>query len=69
MPVLDGYHTTKAIRALPREDAQTIPIIAMTANAFAEDVQKCLEAGMNDHLGKPIEPSKLYRLLEKYLNK
>lgn len=69
MPVLDGYHTTKAIRDLPREDAQTIPIIAMTANAFAEDVQKCLEAGMNDHLGKPIEPSKLYRLLEKYLNK
>ena len=55
MPVLDGLAATKKIRALERKDAKTIPILAMTANAFKEDVQKCLQAGMNAHLAKPLE--------------
>ena len=54
MPVMDGYEATGAIRGLEREDAD-IPIIAMTADAFSEDIQKCLECGMNDHLAKPID--------------
>ena len=54
MPVMDGLTATKTIRALDRPDAKTIPIIAMTANAFKEDEQKCLEAGMNVHLAKPL---------------
>lgn len=65
MPVMDGYTATKNIRQLSRPDAQTIPIFAMTANAFAEDVQKSLAAGMNDHLAKPIVPAYLYRKLVK----
>ena len=59
MPVMDGLTAAKAIRALPRPDAQTIPIIAMTANAFQEDAQKCLAAGMNAHLAKPLEIRKV----------
>lgn len=55
MPVMDGYEATKAIRELEREDAREIPIIAMTANAFADDVQKALGAGMNAHVAKPID--------------
>ena len=55
MPVMDGLTATKNIRASEREEAKTIPIIAMTANAFKEDEKKCLEAGMNAHLAKPIE--------------
>ena len=55
MPVMNGYEATRAIRALPREDAGAIPIIAMTANAFAEDVQAALEAGMTAHVAKPID--------------
>ncbi len=55
MPRMDGLEATKNIRALSREDAKTIPIIAMTADAFADDVQKCLEAGMNAHVSKPID--------------
>ncbi len=55
MPVMDGLEATRQIRALDRPDAQTVPIIAMTANAFAEDRQACLEAGMDDHIGKPID--------------
>lgn len=54
MPVMNGLTATKTIRAMDREDAKTIPIIAMTANAFKEDEQKCLEAGMNAHLAKPL---------------
>ena len=63
MPVMDGYEATKAIRALNRPDAATIPIIAMTADAFAEDTKKCREAGMNAHIAKPIDPSQVYRTL------
>lgn len=67
MPVMDGLEAAKAIRALPREDAQRVPIIAMTANAYAEDVQKSLEAGMNEHLAKPVEPAKMYETIAKYV--
>ena len=68
MPRLNGYEATKQIRSLKnRPNAVTIPIIAMTANAFAEDRCKALESGMNEHLPKPIDPDTLYRLLVKYL--
>ena len=66
MPVLDGIGATQAIRALPRPDAQTIPIIAMTANAFEEDKKKTQEAGMNAHLAKPIDSAKLCAVLARY---
>ena len=67
MPVMDGIEATKEIRALPREDALTVPIIAMTANAYEEDRQTTKEAGMNAHLAKPIEPHLLYETLEAFL--
>jgi CheY-like chemotaxis protein len=60
MPVMDGVDATKAIRALSRNDAHLIPIIAMTANAYNSDVQVCLAAGMNAHLSKPIDPKIMY---------
>lgn len=67
MPVRDGHEATRAIRAMDRPDAKTIPIFAMTANAFTEDRRKALESGMNEHLPKPIDPDALYCLLVKYL--
>ena len=67
MPVMNGYETTRAIRALDREDAQTIPIIAMTADAFADDIQKCIAAGMNAHIAKPIDPAVLFNTLTRFL--
>ena len=63
MPVMDGLTATRKIRSLAREDAKTIPIIAMTANAFDEDKEQTKEAGMNDHLAKPIDPRMLYDTL------
>ena len=63
MPEMDGLEATAAIRALDRPDAKKIPIIAMTANAFDEDVQRSLQVGMNAHLNKPAEPEKLYQTL------
>ena len=66
MPVLDGLQATKAIRALERPDAKTVAIIAMTANAFAEDKAKAIAAGMNEHLGKPIDFLKLKQALANY---
>ena len=65
MPVMDGLEATKAIRMLEREDAKKIPIIAMTANAFEEDRKACLEAGMNEHIGKPIDIPLLKRTITK----
>ena len=67
MPEMDGYRATEAIRSLKRADAAHVPIIAMTANAFSEDVKKCLEAGMNDHLAKPVEPELLWRTLHEHI--
>ena len=64
MPVMTGLEATEAIRALDRPDAKAIPIIAMTANAFDEDVQRSLQVGMNAHLSKPVEPDHLYETLE-----
>ena len=69
MPVMNGYEATKAIRALPRKDAVTIPIIAMTANAFAEDVRDALNAGMNAHVAKPIEIDVVKETISQYLNR
>ena len=63
MPEMDGLEATAAIRALDRPDAKRIPIIALTANAFDEDVQRSLQAGMNAHLSKPVEPDLLYQTL------
>ncbi|MEG1159117.1 MAG: response regulator, partial [Acidaminococcaceae bacterium] len=63
MPLLNGYEATRAIRACGHPQATTIPIIAMTANAFAEDIQKSAVAGMDKHLSKPIEPQQLYAIL------
>ena len=63
MPQMDGLEATKAIRSLEREDAKTIPIIAMTANAFDEDVKYSLQAGMNAHLCKPVDPEQLFQIL------
>ena len=66
MPVMNGYDTTKAIRELDRED-KNLPIIAMTADAFSGDVQKCLDYGMNAHIQKPLDIKECIRVLRKYL--
>jgi CheY-like chemotaxis protein len=67
MPQMDGQEATRTIRALGTWKAQTIPIIAMTANVFPEDVQNCLAAGMSEHIGKPLDNSEVIRLLKQYL--
>ena len=67
MPEMDGYTATQMIRSLNRPDAKIIPIIAMTANVFDEDIQHCIEAGMNIHLSKPIEPEKMYETLTRLI--
>lgn len=67
MPVMDGIQATKVIRGSNRKDAGTIPIIAMTANAFEQDVRDCMAAGMNAHLSKPIMPELLYQTLRQYV--
>ena len=64
MPEMDGLETTERIRVLERPDATLVPIIALTANAFDEDVQRSLQVGMNAHLSKPVEPDRLYQTLE-----
>ena len=63
MPVMNGYEAAKRIRSLDREDAQVIPIIAMTANAFVEDRMKAKEAGMNEHIGKPVDGKLLVKVI------
>ncbi len=69
MPVMDGLTASDTIRNLDREDAKKIPIIALTANAFAEDVQRSMQAGLDAHLSKPLEPEKIYKTLQKLIAK
>ena len=64
MPEMDGYKATQAIRNLPDKDKASIPIVAMTANAFAEDVQAALDAGMDDHVAKPMDMDILISAIE-----
>jgi len=67
MPEMDGYEATRRIRALGSAHAKAVPIIAMTANVFREDVEKSLEVGMNSHIGKPIDYDEVLKELRKYL--
>ena len=69
MPVMYGYEAAHSIRdmEMTRPDAADIPVIAMTANVFAEDIEKCLSAGMNDHMSKPVDVNDLIELLRKYI--
>ena len=69
MPVMDGLTATRAIRALDRPDAATVPILAMTANAFKEDAEKCFAAGMNAHLTKPLRPEEMVRAIARCCDK
>ena len=69
MPEMDGYTAAKLIRSLGREDARRIPIVALTANAFAEDLQKCLDVGMNDHVVKPFEFDRLYSVINRQIGR
>ena len=66
MPEMNGFEATQSIRAMEREDAKQIPIIAMTADAFSDDVKACLDCGMNGHVAKPLNMPELLRLLQKY---
>lgn len=68
MPVMTGFEATDAIRRLKRPDARTIPIIAVSADAFEEDIQKCLDHGMNAHAAKPLDPEEVIDLLKQYLH-
>jgi PAS domain S-box-containing protein len=67
MPEMDGFEATRRIRSLSMPEALTIPIVAMTANVFREDIEKCLAAGMDDHIGKPLDFGEVLRILHKYL--
>ena len=69
MPVMDGYEATRTIRSLDIPEAKSVPIIAMTANVFREDIERCLESGMNGHVGKPIDINDVLDILKKYLLK
>jgi len=67
MPVMNGYEATHAIRGMQRQDAQTVPIVAMTADAFIDDIQKCIDAGMDAHIAKPIDPETMFRILKEVI--
>ena len=69
MPVMNGYEAAKMIRSLDREDAKKIPIIAMTANAFTEDRIRAKEAGMDEHVAKPVDVELLIKVIYKLVNK
>ena len=68
MPVMDGLEAARVIRAMMRKDSKTIPMIALTANAFDEDVQRSMQAGLNAHLSKPVQPEALYETLESLID-
>ena len=65
MPVMSGYEATRVIRSLNRPDAKAVPIIALSANAFEEDVAMAKEAGMNEHLAKPVDIKKMFQLMSR----
>jgi CheY-like chemotaxis protein len=68
MPEMDGYEATHCIRGFEKEKGlQAVPIIAMTANVFREDVEKCIAAGMNEHIGKPIDLGELFKKMDTFL--
>ena len=67
MPIMDGYEATKRIRQLPRSDAKSVWIVAMTANAFVEDIRMSREAGMNEHCSKPVDPERLHEIMRGHL--
>ncbi|MCL2874138.1 MAG: ATP-binding protein [Defluviitaleaceae bacterium] len=67
MPEMDGLEATRQIREIPHEAAKQVPIIAMTANVFTDDIENCLEVGMNDHIGKPLDMGVVFEKLKKYL--
>ena len=67
MPVMNGYEATREIRRLPERDAKALPILAMTANAFAEDVVRAKNAGMNEHIAKPLDMTKLAGVLQRWV--
>lgn len=67
MPVMDGLEATRTIRSMEREDCHTIPIVAMSANAFDDDLKKSVDCGMNGHLSKPVEVDRLYGMLNQVL--
>ena len=69
MPVMGGYEATRRIRQMSRPDVAAIPIVAMTANAFAEDIQQSLDAGMNDHIAKPLDVERMLRMIARYRKK
>ena len=67
MPVMNGYEATKKIRGLDREDVKSLPIIAMTANAFLEDIRAAKDAGLNEHIAKPLSIETFVNTMEKYI--
>lgn len=69
MPVMNGHDATRALRAMDRRDIRKMPIIAMTANAFLEDVQQSKASGMNEHMSKPLDIDQLQRMLSRWLGK
>jgi CheY-like chemotaxis protein len=69
MPEMDGYEATRCIRALDVPAAKNVPIIAMTANVFKEDIERCIDAGMDSHIGKPIDFEEVLIKLKSYLLK
>jgi len=69
MPEMDGFEATRRIRSLDVPAAKTIPIIAMTANVFREDIEKCLNVGMNEHISKPLDIDRVFDIIRKYLHK
>lgn len=69
MPVMDGYEASRKLRSLDRPDAKTVPIIAMTANAFAEDVEESRNAGMNEHISKPLDIGKVKATIARYIGR
>lgn len=69
MPVMNGLEATRQIRALERADAKTVPIFAMTANAFKDDIRASVQAGMNEHLTKPLDEKRIVRTMRKYVSR